>query len=105
MLNARGLELVFQQRQRIVDDLVEIHLGELGAAGAREIQQAVDDLRRAESLLRDLLEQRRLLCSSPCSCLASICAYEEMTASGVLTSCATPAASNPMDDILSDCES
>ena len=42
---------------------------------------------------------------SPFTCFESICAYDEITASGVLTSCATPAASSPMDDSFSACES
>ena len=38
--------------------LVEVDAGELGAAGAGEVEQAVDDLGGAEGLLGDLFEQR-----------------------------------------------
>src|ERR1017187_2802078 len=56
-LDARGLELVLQQRKRVVDDAIQIHVVELGARRAREVQQAVDDLGGAESLPRDLVQQ------------------------------------------------
>ena len=45
-LDLRRLELVLEQRERVVDDLVQVDVAELVAAGAREVQQAVDDLRR-----------------------------------------------------------
>src|SRR5437868_5257461 len=57
----RHLKLVLQKRQGVVNDLVNVEFLELGPAGTREIQQVVYDLRRAESLLGDLLQQRRLL--------------------------------------------
>ena len=38
---------------------VQVRLAELGSAGAREIEQAVDDLRCAEGLLGNLFKQRR----------------------------------------------
>jgi hypothetical protein len=56
-LDACGLELMFEQRKRVVNDLVEIDLRELGAARAREVQQIVNDLGRTESLLGDLFQQ------------------------------------------------
>ena len=56
--NLRRLELVFEQRKRVANHLVQIGLAELRGRGAREIQQAVGDLRGAEALLRDLLEHR-----------------------------------------------
>src|SRR5580700_6197450 len=55
------LELVFEQSERVGDYFVDIHIADLAAAGAREIQQVVDDLRRAEGLPCDLLEQAGLL--------------------------------------------
>ena len=48
-----------------------------------------------------ILSSSPAFCGSDCSCLASIWVYDEITASGVFTSCATPAASNPIDDSLS----
>ena len=68
----RGLELVLEQGQCVANDCVHVDVGELGAAGAREVQQAVDDFRRAEGLLGDLFEQRASR-SSPRTCLVSIC--------------------------------
>ncbi len=50
---------MLKQCQCFANDCVQIDLAEFRAAGAREIQQAVDDLRGAEGLLRDLFEQRR----------------------------------------------
>jgi len=43
-LDARRLELMLQQRERVVNDLVEIDLCEFRAAGAGEVQQIIDDL-------------------------------------------------------------
>src|SRR5690348_5150181 len=60
-VNFRRLELVLEQIQRVEDDLVHIDFGELGSAGAREVQQVVDDLRSAERLARNLVEQRTFL--------------------------------------------
>src|SRR5215831_10422367 len=57
-LNAGHLELVFEEGQRIVDYLVEINLGKFSPGGAREVQQVIDNLGRAERLLGDFLEQR-----------------------------------------------
>ena len=68
-------------------------------------KQLQGDLGSAECFLRVIFSINPLFCGSPCSCLESICAYEEITARGVLTSWATPAASNPMEDSLSACES
>ena len=56
--NLRGLELMFQQSERVAQQFVEIDARELRAAGAREVEQAIDDLRGAEGLLRDLFEHR-----------------------------------------------
>src|SRR5580698_10142218 len=55
------LELVFEQSERVGDYFVDIHIADLAATGAREIQQVVYDLRGAEGLPRDLLEQGGLL--------------------------------------------
>src|SRR5271157_2875799 len=60
-LDARGLELVIEQRQRVLDHAVQIDVSKFGARGAREVQQTVDNLGGAEGLARDLLQQRRLL--------------------------------------------
>jgi hypothetical protein len=54
----RGLELVFEQRERVADDLVQVGVAELGGRGAGEIQQAVGDLGGAEALLGDLVQHR-----------------------------------------------
>ncbi len=60
-LHLRSLELVLQQRQRVRDDLVQVDVAEFRGAGAREVQQVVDDLRSAERLPRDLFQQRAQL--------------------------------------------
>ncbi len=52
----RGLELVLEEGDGVVKELVQVEAGELGSAGAREVEQAVDDLGGAEGLLRDLFE-------------------------------------------------
>ena len=52
------VELVLEQREHVEQDLVDVERLELGAARAREVQQVVDDLGRAEGLLLDLLQER-----------------------------------------------
>src|SRR3974390_674047 len=59
-LNARRLELVLQQRERVLDYAVQVHVVEVRARGAGEVQQAVDNLRGAEGLPGDLFQQFRL---------------------------------------------
>src|SRR5579864_1898832 len=54
--HVRGLELMLQQRERFRDDLVQIDGAEFRGAGAREIQQVVDDFRSAECLARDFFQ-------------------------------------------------
>ena len=54
----RGFELVFKQRERVANDLVEVGLAEFSRRCAREIQQAIGDLGGAEALLGDLVENR-----------------------------------------------
>ena len=54
----RGLELVFEQGERVANDLVEVGLAELGGGGAGEVQQAIGDFRGAEALLGDFVEHR-----------------------------------------------
>ena len=39
--------------------MIQIESRELGCAGAGKVEQAVDDFRGAEGLLRDLVQQRR----------------------------------------------
>ena len=56
-LHVRGPERVRDQRKRFLDHGVQIHLGEFRRAGARKIQQIVDDFARAERLLDDFVDQ------------------------------------------------
>src|SRR6267143_1398147 len=58
----------------------------------------------ARNVCRVIFSSRPAFCGSDCNCFESICVYEEMTASGVLTSCATPAASSPIDDLVGLCQ-
>ena len=53
-----SLELVLEQVKRVANDGVDVDLSEGRAAGAGEVEQAVDDLRGAEGLLGDFVEQR-----------------------------------------------
>ena len=39
--NLRGLELMFEQRERVANDLIQIGFAEFGGRSAREVQQAV----------------------------------------------------------------
>jgi hypothetical protein len=64
---------MLDQSQSVADDLIEVGVAELGGRGAREVEQAVGDLRGAEGLLGDALEQRGERASSRI-CLVSICA-------------------------------
>ena len=54
--NLRGLELMFEQREGVANDLIQVGGAELRGGGAREVQQPVGDFRGAEALLRDLVE-------------------------------------------------
>ena len=58
-----SLELVLEQRQHVGDHDVEVDRRPLvrrrRRSGPRQVQQAVDDLRRTERLALDLLEQPR----------------------------------------------
>src|SRR5271170_6708710 len=56
--NLRRLELMLQQRHRIAQQIVQVHARELRAAGTREVQQAIHNLRRTEGLLRNLFKHR-----------------------------------------------
>src|SRR6185312_2218199 len=55
-LDVRGSKLVFEQEGCVAHDGVEIDAAELARTHAREVEQAVDNLRGAEGLLRDLVE-------------------------------------------------
>ena len=60
-LDAALLELVFEQRQHVGNDHIEIDDSSLRlfrGAGPRQVEQAVDDARGAEGLLLDLLQHR-----------------------------------------------
>src|SRR5271169_4448724 len=54
--DAGGFELVLQQRQRVLNNAIQVDVVELGTRSPREVQQAVDDLRSAERLSRDLVQ-------------------------------------------------
>ena len=56
-LDARSAKRMRHQGERLFDDLVEIHFLEFGAAGAREIEEIIDDLAGAEGLLDDFVDQ------------------------------------------------
>src|SRR5581483_11173498 len=57
----RGLELMLEQGQGVGDNLVDVYASKLRGAGAREIEQVVDDLRGPETLPGNLLEQAAFL--------------------------------------------
>ena len=71
----------------------------------REKLSRLFTISEARKVWRVILSSKPDCFSSPWTCLASICAYDEITASGVLTSCATPAASSPIEESFSACES
>ena len=56
---------MLQKLQRFLNDVIQINRRELGRPGAGEIKQAVDNFRRPESLLRDLVQQRSYALISP----------------------------------------
>ena len=56
-LHVRRPERVRDQGQRFFDHGVQIHFGKFRRAGARKIQQVVDDLAGAERLLDDFVDQ------------------------------------------------
>ena len=101
-LDAAGLELVLEQRQHVVDDGVDVARAAVDLRRPRQVQQAVDDLRGAERLPLDLLEHLASSDRPGSAPSSSICVKLEMPVSGVFTSCATPAASRPIDAIFSE---
>src|ERR1019366_2546078 len=60
-LDAGLFHLVLKQRERFLNDFVELNFAELRGGGAREIQQRIHDLAGAESLARDLFENAGFL--------------------------------------------
>src|SRR5215510_9680512 len=52
-----ALKLMLQQRNRVRNELVNVDLGEFRSIRSGEIQQAIDDLRRAKCLLCNLLKE------------------------------------------------
>ena len=98
-----AVELVLEQGEHVEQHLVDVERLELGAARAREVQQAVDDLGRAEGLLLDLLEQRGSAGRSGSICRAASACRRRCRRAGVFTSWATPAARRPIEAIFSEC--
>ena len=99
--DAMRLELVLEQRHHVGNDDVDVHQRAIARRGPRQGEESVDDLRRAERLPLDLSSSR--VCGSCGSApSSSICVKLEIPVSGVLTSCATPAASKPIDAIFSE---
>ncbi len=60
-LDVSHLELVVEQCQRICDHLVQTDFRQFRTRGAGEVQQIIDNLRSAERLLGDFLQQPRFL--------------------------------------------
>ena len=56
-VHLRGLEWMLDERQSFFEHGVDIDFDEFGGAGAREIQQIVDDFAGAEGLLHDALDR------------------------------------------------
>ena len=52
---------MFQQRQGLLNHAVQLNFREFRGRGAREVQQRVDNLARAETLARNLVQHARLL--------------------------------------------
>ena len=57
-LYVRRFERMRNQRESFFEYGIEIHFAKLRGAGARKIQQVVDDLAGAESLLDDFFDER-----------------------------------------------
>ena len=55
-LDLRRLQGMRHQRQRFFHHAIQIHVGQFARAGARKIQQVVDDLAGAEGLLDDFFD-------------------------------------------------
>ena len=58
-LDAAGAKLMLEERQHVVDHRVHVDRTAVDLRRPRQIEQAVDDLRRAERLFLDLLEHLR----------------------------------------------
>src|SRR3954447_8071069 len=60
-LDSGLLQLMFEKGERLLDDPIQADVAEGRGRRAREVQQGVDDLARAEGLLGDLVEYQGLL--------------------------------------------
>jgi hypothetical protein len=56
-VNFRRAEGMLHERERFIEDRVDIDFDKLRRAGSREIQKVVDDFAGAESLLHDLIDR------------------------------------------------
>ena len=97
------LELMLEQREHVADDGVEIDLDALAAAAAgRDRLSRPLTIFAARNVCRSIFSSSTVRGSSGSAPSSSICVKLEMPVSGVLTSCATPAASRPIDAIFSE---
>ena len=95
------LELMLEQREHVVDHRVQVDRAGVDLRRTRQVEQAVDDLGRPERLPLDLLEHLGARIVGARAFCSSIWVKLEMPVSGVFTSCATPAASRPIEAIFS----
>src|SRR6202158_1024047 len=55
-VNLRSLERVRNERKSFFDDAIDVDIGQLGGAGAREIQKVIDNFAGPERLLDDFVD-------------------------------------------------
>ena len=103
-LDPADLELVLEQREHVGDDRVEIDrrcARSTGVPGRDRFSRPLT-IFAARNVCRSIFSSRAVCGSAGSAPSSSICVKLEMPVSGVLTSCATPAASRPIDAIFSE---
>ena len=96
------LELVLEQSQHVSDDGVDVEGRTIGGDAGRDSVSRPFTIFAARNVWRSIFSSSRvrgILGSAPSR---SICVKLEMPVSGVFTSCATPAASRPIEAIFSE---
>src|ERR1035441_5285605 len=82
-LNLGNFELVLEKCERVGDDLVNVDIGEFGSL-VREKFSRLLTISEARKVCRVIFSSNPDFWGSPCSCLASIWVYDEITARGVV---------------------
>ena len=93
---------MLEQREHVADDGVDVDRAAVRPAAGRARFSRLLTILAARNVWRSIFSSSLVCGSSGSDRSSSICVKLEMPVSGVLTSCATPAASRPIAAIFSD---